>query len=312
MQNILFHVQNQKQKNISLFVKKTQTTKQTNNQINATLALIKKNRIIKKTTNLTANKNIQVMQNVDDNLIIQKYINYKIKERDNNLYDPILNNKKILVLVATHTNTPLKLQTIKDNLNYFKNECIDIAIADSANLKYNSEIKKYSECNNIKYFEIPDDNTFGFGKWIYLLNNIDYKLYDYVIFTNDSFIIHEPISQFINLAVKSNVELFGYNDSTQRNYHYQSYLFSIKSDSVHKFIKMFNNIKHLLNDYEAAVSHMELNMTSQFNLIDCYLKIGHFPTHKTLNIFFTSDTLYNKLKEAKLLPFTKIKRLLIE
>ena len=309
MQNILLTIQ--KKKTIIL-IKRKQVVNliQDSKEINDKLAYIIKSNA---NTNAKPKPKPNAIQNkytnIQNNLIVTRYINNKIKERADNLYDPSLNNKKILVLVATHTNTPLKLKTIKDNLNYFKSECIDIAVINSTNLPYNSEIKEYYENNNIKYFEIDNDNSYDFGKWIYLLDNIDYKLYDYVIFTNDSFIIHDSITQFINLTAKSNVELFGYNDSTQRNHHYQSYLFSIKSGSVYKLIKMFNNSKHLLKSQEDVVTHMELKLTTRFNSIDCYLKIGNFQSHKKLNIFFTSDELFNKLKNAMLLPFTKIKRI---
>jgi hypothetical protein len=162
---------------------------------------------------------------------------------------------------------------------------------------------------NIKYFEIENDNTYDLGKWIYGIKNSDLSVYDFVIFTNDSYIIHNPIHHFYNLTAKMNVELYGYNDSTQINYHYQSYLFSLRKDCIDKFVNLFNSKKDMLNGQESVINEFELKLTQYFENHDCFLKIGNEPYHKTKNIFFNSDIFYSKLMESKLLPFTKIKRI---
>jgi hypothetical protein len=141
------------------------------------------------------------------------------------------------------------------------------------------------------------------------IKNINYTLYDFVIFTNDSYIIHYPITQFINLTVKNNYELYGYNDSTQQNYHYQSYLFSIRNNAINKFIGYYRSIKDKLNSQEDVINMLELKMLKCFNSKGCFLNIGLFKIHQGKNIFFTNDILYNKLKKTRLLPFTKIKRI---
>ena len=224
-------------------------------------------------------------------------------------YNPDLNNKKILLLVATHTNSDLKFNTIKKNLQYFKCKCINVAICNSKNLPFNSELSLYYSNNNIPYYEIENDNKYDFGKWVYLLKNINYTLYDFVIFTNDSYVIHYPITQFINLTIKNNYELYGYNDSTQQNYHYQSYLFSIRKDAIDKFIGYYRSIKDNLNSQGDVINMLELKLLKIFRTKGCFLNSGLFKINLKKNIFYTNDALYNKLKRTRLLPFTKIKRI---
>jgi hypothetical protein len=118
----------------------------------------------------------------------------------------------------------------------------------------------------------------------------------------------QPITHFINLTIKKNVELYGYNDSTQINYHYQSYLFSIRSDSINKFIEMYNSKKNIIHSQLDVINNYEVKMTEYFDTHDCFLKIA-YDFNKDKNIFFTNDSIYNILKKYDLFPFTKIKRI---
>jgi hypothetical protein len=182
-------------------------------------------------------------------------------------------------------------------------------VANSKFLFFNEDLKKYYEDNNILYYEIENDSTYDFGKWVYLLYQIDYSNYDFVIFMNDSIIIEKPITHFINLTIKKNVELYGYNDSTQINYHYQSYLFSIRIDAIQKFIDMFHSKKDLIHNQVDVINNYETKMIEYFTSKDCFLKIAN-DFNNNQNIFFANDYLYNILKTNYLLPFTKVKRVL--
>ena len=240
---------------------------------------------------------------------LKKYVVHKYKERFYNSYNPNCNNKKLLLLVATHTNDEVRLRTIINTMKFLNFEGMDKMVANSKSLKYNKQLSEYYKNRNIKYYEIDNDVTYDFGKWIYLLSQIDYSNYDYVFFLNDSFIIQKPVTHFINLTIKNNVELYGYNDSTQGNYHYQSYFFSVRGDAINKFISMFNSKRNLITGQEDVINHFELKMTNHFSSCNCFLKIGNSTLNKGLNIFFNNDYLYGLLNKTKLLPFVKLKRI---
>jgi hypothetical protein len=229
-----------------------------------------------------------------NDIALIKYCNSKFFQKRLNNYSPNENNVKYLVIMACHCDSEIKLSAIKRNIKYFNSEFIE-------------ECSKY---NNIKYTETQNFSTYDFGKWIHALENVKYYTYDYIVFTNDSFIIHAPINHFFNLAHKYNVDFYGYNDSTQQQYHYQSYLFVLKCNAIPLFIRNYNKKKHLIKNQNDVIDHYELKMTTWFKTRYCFLNIGEFTINKGMNIFFTNDVLYGRLKQMTLLPFTKIKRII--
>ena len=241
---------------------------------------------------------------------LYNYFNFKKKQILKNNYNPDNNNIKYLMIFASHCDSEIKLKTIKNNLKYFDYKSIDIAFISSKGLAYNKNVKDICAVyKNITYYEIDNSPTCDFGKWINILNQVNYNKYNFIIFTNDSFIIHEPIDYFFNLTFKYNVELYGYNDSTQRNYHYQSYLFSLRKNVIPIFIHNYYNKAKKIKRIEDVVTEYELNMTDWFNNPECFLSIGNIPSNKNRYIF-SNDELYNKLKQMHLLPFSKIKRII--
>jgi hypothetical protein len=239
------------------------------------------------------------------------YLSLKDNQIKKNSYNIDNNNIKYLTLFACNCDSNIKLATIKNNIKYLNFFSMDVILINSSNLPFNSKIQQLClGMENVKYVEIPNNCTLDFGKWVHCLNNFDYTIYKYIVFINDSFIIHNPITFYFNLAFKKNVELFGYNSSTQLRYHYQSYLFILRNDAIYKFINNFNSKKQLINNQNDVINFYELNMTDWFDTKDCFLDIGFFIQNKYKNIFFTNDKLYNILKIIKLLPFTKIKRIL--
>jgi hypothetical protein len=237
------------------------------------------------------------------------YLKYKYNEKNKNTYELSSNNNiKYLVLIACHCSTDYKLLTIIQNIKYFINDSIDIVIINSYGLDYNNELKKVcSQYSKVVYKEIENNKYADFGKWIYGLKTTEYLKYNFVVFTNDSFVITSPIDHYFNLILKNNVELYGYNDSTQRKYHYQSYLFSIKIDAINKFISNYYKFANKINNFEDVIVYYELNMVDWFNTKKSFLNIGMLPYNINNNIFFTNLILYKKLKQLKLLPFIKIK-----
>ncbi len=224
-------------------------------------------------------------------------------------------NKKILTIIACHCDTLLKCNTIINNLKYFIFPSNDIILVNSLDAKCSHLLKiNLTKLNldktTFSYVEIPNNSHLDVGKWCHVLNLIDTSRYDYVVFTNDSFIITYSIYHFFNKMVESNVELYGYNNSTQECYHYQSYLFGVKEEYVYKLQNLYSNKKHLLTNYDAVVRNIELNLVETFKTKDCFLNIAYISSQKGKNIFFNNDDFYKKLLKYRILPLIKIKRLL--
>jgi hypothetical protein len=244
--------------------------------------------------------------------IFRNFINNKIRQKNINNYSPDLNGKKYIMIMACHSDTELKLNTIRNNLKYFAFENVHKIVINSEGLSLAPKVEEICQKhNNTKYYELPNTNYYDFGKWLYAVQNlIDYNNYDYVVFTNDSYIIHNSINHFLNLVSKHNVDLFGYNDSTQNKYHYQSYLFSLKNNAIPSFINQVSNPNLQINGQNDVISNFELKMTDWYQNKRSFLNIGNSYLHRGLNIFFTNDKLYFPLKRSGLLPFTKIKRII--
>ena len=256
------------------------------------------------------NEHVKQIKKTQLNLF-NTYISYKIQQKNNNSYSPDENGKKYLVIMACHCDTELKLNTIRTNLHFFAFENTHKILINTSGLPYGEKVADIcSRHDNTKYCEIPNSGYYDFGKWLYVLTkNVNIDEYDYIVLTNDSFIIKSSINHFLNLTYKHNVELYGYNDSTQTRYHYQSYLFSLRKDAVQKFITNISNRHLIVNNLSDVINNFEIKMTDWFSTKKSFLKIGNFALNRNHNIFFTNDLLYSPLRKTGLLPFIKIKRI---
>ena len=249
-------------------------------------------------------------------LFIKNY--YKIIS--NNSDPNNMTNKNLLTIIACHTNTNVKYNTVVNNIPYLLFPNNDIVIVNSSNEKYSNKLKKYVNNNaiankNIKYIEIPNDKYIDIGKYIHALDFIQRdtslnKDYEFVVLINDSVIIQKSINHFYNMILKMDKELYAYNDSSEIKYHYQSYLYAIKYNVIHKLIDHFNNHKHHIHGYDDVISKIELELNNIYvNNSDCFLKIAQLPCNINKNIYFHNDFLYNLLLNNGILPFIKIRTL---
>jgi hypothetical protein len=260
--------------------------------------------------NELASNNLSKINNSNEIPNIINYITEKYNEKCSYSFNPDVNNKKFLFLIASHTDSELKLKNVKTLVNLLSFSSIEIRIINTEFLTYSNDLKEFCKENNVYYEEGENYETYDFGKWNKLLSKVNYNSYDYIFFSNDSFKIEDSINHFINLTVKNDVELYGYNDCTEQKYHYQTYLFSIKSNAVYKFIKMFILNKNSIKNQQDVINIFELNLIKYFSSHDCFLKIGEIPCNIGLNIFFYNDYLYEMLKNTGVLPFVKLKRII--
>jgi hypothetical protein len=239
------------------------------------------------------------------------FIENKVKEKNETII--VFPEKKSLLIMACHPDSLIKLETIIKNFLYFErlSQHIDIVVISSLDTIYAINVKNEIGDKCFQYFEVKNSaEKIDFGKYMHVIKSMSYTDYHSIIFTNDSYAMSNDIDFFMYKAITSDAEFYGYNDSTQRNYHYQSYLFCVKVHAMEKFINMYNINDPILRCHEDVVTNIELKMIQYFNTCDCYLKIGELFVNRNKNIFFTSDYLYYKLKDSGLLPFTKIKRII--
>jgi len=218
--------------------------------------------------------------------------------------------KKILTIFACHTNNELRYTTALNNMNYISFINNDVIIVNSLGESYSEKLKNDVKDRVQAYIEIPNDNCLDIGKWCRGLREYDYTSYDFIVFVNDSIIIKNSIRHFYNKMMRKNLELYGYNDSSQISYHYQSYLFGVRKDAVMKLVAHFLTRKPILNTYMDVVMNIELQLLKIFKTKDCFLKITRIKSHRGKNIYHDNPSLYEKLFNSGLLPFVKLKQLL--
>jgi hypothetical protein len=237
----------------------------------------------------------------------QELINYKMAAMKANSYSPELHkDKKYLTIIACHIERKLKEYTLINNLKYLDFANNDIVIINSKNTAFNRN-KITTRITN--YVEVPNNSkTLDFGKYMFVLQNYDYSKYDYVIFMNDSIVINEPINHFYNIMMKKNVEFYGYNSSSEGRYHYQSYLFGVKSTSVPKLIDFYNKKAGSLSGWQSIVNLIELNLSDIFEIKDCFLDLAKVVENKGKNINY-NDELFDLFYKTKLFSITKVKRI---
>lgn len=224
--------------------------------------------------------------------------------------------KNICVIIACHTDNLKKYFTALNNINELKNFTSNIVIVNSIESKYSKNLKDdLSDFDFIKhYVEIKNDKYLDFGKWNHVLKNyekFDYKIYDYILFTNDSILIIEKLDNFFHYInnLPDNINIYGYNDSSQLGiYHYQSYLFLVKTKIMNKFMNSYESKKHLVHNQDSLVRHMELNIIQIDKDHDCFLKIAK-EWNSNKNIFWENDELYEHMLNNNIFHLFKLKKL---
>ena len=223
-------------------------------------------------------------------------------------FNPRIN---FVTIMACHADTQLKLKVIINNLKYLAFANNKIVIIGSVNARFHTKMVEYVSKNypTIEIYGIPNTTQLDAGKWNYYLTTYYTNNANFVVLTNDSYMIKATIQPFYNAMMLRNRDLYGYNDSSLITYHYQSYLFGIAHRALNHFTTHYARVKPFLNSYMDVVGNIELKLTDIFQSKDCFLKIANIPSNKSQNIFFSNDYLYNILQNLRLLPFIKVKRM---
>lgn len=215
--------------------------------------------------------------------------------------------------MANHTYDVTKYAVSINNLGIIKEYLNNICVVDTIGLEYSDKLKEFyskeSKINN--HFLIENNDFFDFGKWIYALNTINYYDYDYIVFINDSVVFDLDIKKYfehIIYKLDRNINLFGYNDSTQVKFHYQSYLFTIHSRIVKNFIQFFESKKSLITSMETLIFNTELCLHEITQEHTSFVKISH--TYNIgKNIHWENEDLYKNLLLLGCIGIYKLKRI---
>lgn len=221
---------------------------------------------------------------------------------------------KILAIFSNHTYDIIKYNVTINNISYILPHVTDAIIIDSINEEYAIKLKNdLIHEEKIKNFFFVKNNTIylDFGKWMHVLEQTDYlDNYDYILFINDSIIITDELSKYFDYLNSSNkiINIYGYNDSSQLQYHYQSYLFMFKREIIPKFIDFYEKKKPYIHDIDTLIKNMELNFYNIDEAHDVFIKIGNEENIKK-NIFWENDKLYEYLLTNNILSLIKLKRI---
>jgi hypothetical protein len=212
-----------------------------------------------------------------------------------------------LGIFINSTNSDLKVVINLSNINKLKQNFHSIIIVDIEN-EFSLRLKELIDQKNVyKYLlnnKFPNSpfEDFNNEKIKYVLNNlefIDFNNEFYVTFINDNYIYGDSLDNYFNYINIHNLDFYSMTDSTEGRYHYQLYLFTLKSTSVEKF-----------KDYIKIYNHnIEYDIIKIFNKKMSYLKIAYIDINYENNIFYNSNSLYQSLVENNLLPIINLNKL---
>jgi len=247
---------------------------------------------------------------------IGEFLARKVQQKKVTTYNPATEHRdqRMLCLVACHADKPLKVRCINNNLGYLCGfENIVVCVINSEGTEFADAVREECATKGAEYVEVPNEATLDFGKWTWVLRErgcLEGCFFNHVLFTNDSFLIEAPIVHFFNQIFRRNLEMYAYNDSTERGgQHYQSYLFSVRVDALPKLIDHVEENKDRIEGYFDVVDHLEIPLFRRFESShDCFLPIGRLPGHRGKSVFYTNNGLYKLLKNHGLFPFFKLRR----
>lgn len=227
--------------------------------------------------------------------------NDKIKEFDKEIS---FTKSKILIIIACHLDKEIKFLSLINNYNLLRNENFDFIIIYSKNQLFNDKLINY-KFENTKLIAIDNDYLFDFGKWNYVINRQDVSTYPYITFTNDSFYLKSSIPFYFNYFLTFKPDFFSYTSSSEYIYHYQTYLFTIKTEKLNIFSSYIKNQKNVSDPQ--FITKIEILLGYQFKNKDCLVDLGNLDINNKKNIFFHNKVLYQYLYSNNILPMIKIK-----
>lgn len=224
-------------------------------------------------------------------------------------------NKTIIAILACHCNSHIKFHTAINNINKIYKNIKFFSIIDSKEAVFSNNLKNFfNKDKKLAIHEIiSNNNLLDYGKWVYILKKFVLKYninFDYILLLNDSILLTDDIDDYFNSLIKTNANLYAYNDSTQLGiYHYQSYLFSIHRDVKLNFVNFIDSKKNI-RTYDELIQNVELKICSIVRNHDCFIKIGNKKNNYGKNLIWHNEQLYKSLLTSYKYKIIKIKKIL--
>lgn len=221
---------------------------------------------------------------------------------------------KILTVIACHTNSDLKLQCLKSNLKYFREISDKIVIINSTEFSQDKSFETLIDDDTIDVIYYENSNFLCHGKWHKYLTENDYKSYDGIVLTNDSFLVINSLKPFITKFKEEDIDALAMVNNREKKYHHQD------------FIKVYkkNNIKKLLDYYESRFGDYinkddesfrpiyeyailtEVESTFLFKNVECLYNLD---LRFRDNIHFSDDLLEHCINDLHY-PILKVKKIM--
>mgnify|MGYP003969559635 CR=1 FL=1 len=198
---------------------------------------------------------------------------------------------KTAIILGCHTDSKIKVESFKKNLNYFSELGNTIYIVNSSEFKGEIESSLKSEHQYILHdnlhetyeldsnkthifiLYLENDNLICHGKWNYLLQSIPLNRHEGYVLTNDSFVLIGDLLEFKNLYQNNEYEMVGFIDSNQIKYHYPDFLRYYTVGGISKWLNYFNEFKHRCKLFQDMVDIMEVDSTYIFEKKNCLYKM---------------------------------------
>ena len=213
---------------------------------------------------------------------------------------------KKLGIFLNNTSSNMKIETNLNNFNQLKENFDYIYILDVNNDFSNKLKSNLSNETKIINYDINTDKinsqfneSLNINNALYVLENIKIKDFDNITFINDNYIYLSNLKEYFDYFDKHNLDFSSFNDSSENNYHYELYIFTLSSIKIPEFIKFYKN--NLLDVNNTPETLFENKMV--------YLKLAYVNSNLECNIFYNNDKLYEFLMDNNFLPIININKL---
>ena len=228
--------------------------------------------------------------------------------------------ENMLTLIACYITSLAHANIILHNMNILQKYSKKLIIINKSG-KFKEYIISKISC---EWYDIRNDKFVDIGSYYYGLQKINYKEYDYVLLTNDSFYLNRDIPDFFEMVSKNNKLLYGMTNSYQNKFHIMSFFRLFPSKHIPIFINYFEKYSKLpmnTDPYHWLIYIFEIGFCNDLNLsntkslycvsLDKRRKKKHLITNNTFHNFYM-EYLNNGYPIIKLKNIHTLKKFILE